>query len=127
MDRPAVTSEPRVLSATAIVGEEVVNAAGERVGKIEELMIDLDLGRVAYVVLSFGGVMGLGQKLFAIPFEALRIDPEGRDFVLNVDREKLRNAPGFDKHDWPRAADRRWGAQIHSYYGFRPYWEDPGR
>jgi sporulation protein YlmC with PRC-barrel domain len=116
-------TEPQVLSATTIIGDKVINPQGEHLGEIKELMIDLDLGRVAYAVLSFGGVLGMGEKLFAIPFQALQLRPDRHEFVLNVDKEKLKNAPGFDKNNWPSTADRTWGMKIHSYYGYEPYWE----
>ena len=125
MPQTTKESRPDVLSATSLIGDRVTNPAGEYLGKIEELMIDLDSGRVAYAVLSFGGFLGtgLGDKLFALPFQALKLDAEHECFVLDVDPEKLRKAPGFDKDHWPSTADRTWGSQIHSYYGCRPYWE----
>lgn len=113
----------RVLSTSTMVGDDVRNPGGEDLGKIEEIMIDTNSGRVAYAVLSFGGFLGMGDKLFAIPWEALRLDQEHEHFVLNVDKETLEEAPGFDKNNWPEFADRTWGAQIHSYYGYDPYWE----
>jgi sporulation protein YlmC with PRC-barrel domain len=123
MTTTTLKTEPQVLSATTIIGDKVINPQGEHLGEIKELMIDLDLGRVAYAVLSFGGVMGLGEKLFAVPFQALQLRPDRHEFVLNVDKEKLKKAPGFDKNNWPSTADRTWGAQIHKYYGYEPYWE----
>ncbi|HET9212620.1 MAG TPA: PRC-barrel domain-containing protein [Thermoanaerobaculia bacterium] len=116
-------NQPSVLSATTMIGDSVTNRSGEDLGKIEELMIDLGRGSVAYAVLSFGGVLGMGDKLFAIPFQALKLDADHECFVLDVDKEKLKKAPGFDKDHWPSTADRTWGSQIHSYYGYRPYWE----
>ena len=123
MATTTLKTEPQVLSATTIIGDKVINPQGEHLGEIKELMIDLDLGRVAYAVLSFGGVLGMGEKLFAIPFQALQLRPDRHEFVLNVDKEKLKKAPGFDKNNWPSTADRTWGAQIHKYYGYEPYWE----
>jgi sporulation protein YlmC with PRC-barrel domain len=114
---------PRVLSATTLVGETVVNHQGEDLGKIEDLMVDLHTGRVAYAVLTFGGFLGVGNKLFAIPWSALMYDPTHKVFVLNVDHDRLKNAPGFDKDNWPEFADPRWATGIHSYYGAQPYWE----
>lgn len=112
-----------MLSASTLIGDDVRNPAGEDLGKLEEIMVDTTSGRVAYAVLSFGGFLGMGDKLFAIPWEALQIDKEHEAFVLNVDRESLEEAPGFDKNNWPEFADRTWGAQIYSYYGYDPYWE----
>jgi hypothetical protein len=121
MERPSVI--PRILAASAISGKRVQNPAGEELGEIDELMVDLHSGQVAYAVLSFGGFLGMGNKLFAIPWGALALDTDETTFVLNVDKELLENAPGFDKEDWPDMADSRWGTDIHSYYGIRPYWE----
>ncbi|HEY3354031.1 MAG TPA: PRC-barrel domain-containing protein [Polyangia bacterium] len=113
----------RVLAASRLAGDRVRNAAGEDLGTIEELMIDITNGRVAYAVLAFGGFLGIGDKLFAIPWSALSLDEERRHFVLNVERSILEKAPGFNKDDWPDMADVRWGTQIFSHYGYRPYWE----
>jgi sporulation protein YlmC with PRC-barrel domain len=113
---------PRVLSAGTLCSDPVVSRTGESLGKVEELMIDLENGRVAYAVLSFGGFLGVGDKLFAIPFDALELDPENKRFVLDVPREKLEKAPGFDKSHWPDFADRRFGSDVHRYYGVPTYW-----
>jgi sporulation protein YlmC with PRC-barrel domain len=112
----------RLLSASTISGDKVRNTSGEDLGKIEDLMVDLDHARIAYAVLSFGGVLGMGGKLFAIPLEALALDADAHEFVLNVPRETLENAPGFDKNDWPDASDLDWQASIYSHYGYAPYW-----
>jgi len=113
----------RVLSAGTLAGDRVRNSAGEDLGKVEEIMIDLASGRVAYVVLSFGGFLGIGDKLFAVPWSALRIDEGEHQFVLDVDRHTLENAPGFDKDNWPDMADPSFGSSIHKHYGRTPYWE----
>jgi sporulation protein YlmC with PRC-barrel domain len=118
-----VQNEPRVLSASTLAGDRVRNPEGEDLGKIEEIMLDYKNGRIAYAVLSFGGFMGLGNKLFAIPWNALELNTDEHKFILNVDKKKLENAPGFDKSDWPDMASPEWGSKIYSYYGYRPYWE----
>src|ERR1039457_5887851 len=87
----------RVLAASTLAGDSVRNAAGEDLGKLDELMIDIPSGRVAYAVLSFGGVLGMGNKLFAVPWSALRVDEDEKFFILDVDKTKLEKAPGFDK------------------------------
>ena len=115
-----------VLSASTLEGDDVRNSQGDDLGKIEEIMLDVSSGRVAYAVLSFGGFLGMGDKLFAIPWEAMRLDQENKCFVLDVDRETLENAPGFDKDNWPEFADRSWGAEVHEHYGYEPYWKRTG-
>jgi hypothetical protein len=111
------------VKATKIIGDKVVNRAGEDLGKIEELMLDPEMGRVAYAVLSFGGFLGMGEKLFAIPFEALKLEAGHNQFSLDIAKDKLKNAPGFDKDHWPKTADRAWGTSIYTYYGYKPYWQ----
>ena len=112
----------QVMSATTMIGDEVVNPAGEDLGEMVEIMIDLDNGQVAYAVLSFGGFLGLGDKLFAVPWRALELDTENEVFVLDVDQEMLKNAPGFDKDDWPETIEQEFLAEVHAYYGYEPYW-----
>jgi hypothetical protein len=85
-------------------------------------MLDVDHGRISYGVLAFGGFLGLGEKLFAIPWEALSLDTSDHKFILNVDRATLGRAEGFDPNDWPDMADPEWGRRIYSYYGYEPYW-----
>lgn len=113
----------RVMSASTLAGDKVVNGAGEDLGKVQDLMIDTPTGRVAYAVLSFGGFLGMGDKLFAIPWDRLSLDEKNKRFVLNIDKAKLEKAPGFDKDNWPDMADPSWGSRIYSYYGSHPYWE----
>lgn len=123
MSIAAVENHPNVLMASSVIGDGVVNLAGVSLGKIEELMIDLEKGNVAYAVLSFGGFLGLGDKHFAIPFEALKLDDTREHFTLDVDKEKMKNAPGFDRNNPPKASDRTWGAQVYKFYGIKPYWQ----
>lgn len=113
---------PKILSATTMIGDDVRNPKGESLGKIEEIMIDRHTGHVAYAVLSFGGIMGIGDKLFAVPWGALTVDTGTHEFVLDVDKERLENAPGFDKKDWPSAPDRAFIDRVHSYYEVDPYY-----
>jgi sporulation protein YlmC with PRC-barrel domain len=118
-----MNEHPRVLSATKIIGNKVVNREGEQLGNIKDLTVDLDDAQIAYAVLSFGGFLGLGDKLFAIPLEAL-IFVDDQTVILDVDKEALKNAPGFDKDHWPDAAqyEAGWLLDIYEYYGYSPYW-----
>jgi sporulation protein YlmC with PRC-barrel domain len=113
----------RVLGASTLTGDSVRNTAGEDLGKIEEIMLDLASGRVAYAVLSFGGFLGIGDKLFMVPWSALTVDQSAHEFVLDVKREALEQAPGFDKNNWPDMADAAYGREVHEHYGQKPYWE----
>ncbi len=117
----------RVLSASSLSGDKVKNTSGESLGKVDELMIDLETGRVAYVVLSYGGVLGMGNKLFAVPWNAFRIDEDDKAFVLNVDKQRLENAPGFDKDNWPDMADATWSATVYEFYGTRSDYDQTTR
>ena len=113
-----------VVSASKIIGEAVVNRQDESLGEIHELVIDAEEGRLAYAVLSFGGFIGMGNKLFAIPWTAFEFSNSENKLILNVDKEKLEAAPGFDKDEkWPDFADRTWGGGVYTYYGYKPYWE----
>lgn len=116
------SDRPKALSASTLKGDGVVNARGEDLGKIEEIMIDINAGKVAYCVLSFGGLMGMGEKLFAIPWEAMTLDTDRKVFILNVDKEVLQKAPGFDKKDWPQVDAEDWLVGVYEYYGYSPYW-----
>jgi hypothetical protein len=117
------TAYPKVLSAGSLAKDKVKNLNGEKLGDIVDFMIDLDSGRVAYAVLSFGGVLGVGSKLFAIPWKAMTLDTEDHAFILDTPKEALERAPGFDKDNWPDMSDPKWGTDIHTHYGIKPYWQ----
>ena len=104
------------LSSSSITGNSVRNGNGDDLGKVEDLMIDTATGEVSYAVISFGGFLGLGDKLFAVPLQAMTVDTENHEFVLNESKERLENAPGFDKDEWPAAANTQWREQVQSYY-----------
>jgi sporulation protein YlmC with PRC-barrel domain len=113
---------PKALSSSSLTGDSVVNEQGEDLGKIEEIMIDLHSGQVAYCVLSIGGFLGMGDKLFAIPWQAMTVDTDRKVFVLNVDKETLKMAPGFDKNNWPQIDAEDWLLGVYNFYGYEPYW-----
>ena len=105
-----------VLSAQSLIGDEVRNLENQMLGRIEDIMIDVPTGRVAYAVLSFGGIMGMGDKLFALPWQGLRVDDRRRQVIVDVDKTHLRQAPGFDKNDWPDMADLSWSNRVHGFW-----------
>lgn len=113
---------PALMGANTLLGNDVYNKDGEDLGDIKEFMVDMVTGRVAYAVLSFGGVLGLGDKLFAVPWAALTLDTVNKRFMLNVPKASLSQAPGFDKDNWPAMSDRTWASGVHKFYG-APYGE----
>lgn len=94
----------RFLRATYVLQSNIINTDGQRLGDIKEMVIDTDAGKVAYIVLAFGGVAGLGEKFFAIPWHALHQSAGLGTFTLDVDKDTLQEAAGFDKDHWPTAA-----------------------
>lgn len=115
---------PRLMGADTLIGNDVCNRMNEDLGEIKEIMIDVPSGRVAYAVLSFGGFLGLGDKLFAVPWSALKLDTTNKRFVLDVTKERLKTAPGFNKDAWPDMASPTWIKDVHAYYGVKSYSEE---
>lgn len=101
-----------------LVGLNVRNPQGEKLGIVDDLVVDLQTGKVVYVALSVGGVLGIGDRLFAVPYDEFKFNygPNEKNFVLNVSKERLEGAPGFNKDQWPDFADPQWRNQIDTYY-----------
>jgi len=99
--QPMPGSKAQLFKASELIGYSVKNKQGEELGAIEELVINPQDGRIAYAVLSFGGFLGMGDKLLAIPWESLTPMPEQQSFYLDVNKEKLAETPGFDETNWP--------------------------
>jgi sporulation protein YlmC with PRC-barrel domain len=116
---------PELMGADTLVGNDVFNHKNEDLGDIKEIMLDMRSGKVCYAVLSFGGFLGMGGKLFAVPWKALTLDTKNKRFVLNVEKDRLKDAPGFDKSQWPNMSDQSWAKQIHTYYGTKPDADEP--
>lgn len=108
-----------LLSASTLRNTSVTNLRGESLGSIEDLMLDPQSGRVAYAVLDFGGFLGIGNKLFAVPLEAFRVDTANEQLVLDVTKDKLNDAPGFDKDNWPKTTDHTFIENVYGFYGKR--------
>lgn len=108
------------ISASTIIGNDVKNSAGENLGDVKDLMINPGTGEIEYAVLSFGGILGIGDKYFAVPLEAMQLDTKDEQFVLNETKERLENAPGFDKDNWPDHADGKWVHSVRNYYNLQP-------
>ncbi len=108
------------LGASTIMQFQVENSAGEKLGTIKDVIIDLSTGCASYGVLSFGGFLGLGDKLFAIPWSKLIPSEKDKTFILDVPKEKLEQKRGFDKSNWPDFSDPQWRTETYRYYGAKP-------
>ncbi|CDG81956.1 PRC-barrel domain-containing protein [Janthinobacterium agaricidamnosum] len=108
---------PSLMGADTLIGDDVYNHNEEDLGDIKEIMLDMRTGQVAYAVLSFGGILGMGEKLFAVPWERLNLDTVNKRFILDVEKDRLKNAPGFDKDHWPDMASDDWSSEISNFYG----------
>ncbi|HEX4023600.1 MAG TPA: PRC-barrel domain-containing protein [Steroidobacteraceae bacterium] len=113
---------PEVMGASTLTGDTVVDAGGEPLGKILEIMLDVPSGRIAYVVLSVQEQTAAGAKLFAVPWPALTLDSDRRRFILDVNRERLKQAPGLDPEHWPTMAQPTWASTLYEFYGVEPDW-----
>jgi|GEM_PF-1111655 len=129
-DYPA-TSElneqhPRLVRASEVMGENVVNTQDENLGDIKDLAVDMREGRIPYAVVTHGGFLAIGEKYTAVPWKALSFRQDKSEFVLNIPKDKFDNAPTFTNDNWPNFADSRWGSQVHQFFGQKPYWETYG-
>ena len=112
-----------LVKGSTFIGADVENPQGQNLGDIKDIVIDRASGRITYAVVSFGGFLGMGEKLFAVPWGAFAQPRADKDkFVLDVDKERLKNAPGFDQNNWPQMASREWVTSLYSYYNVPPYW-----
>jgi len=103
-----------------ILGKRVRNLEGEDLGNIEELVVDEVTGRITYAILTFGGFLSMGDKLFAVPWVSLTFD--GSDaYVMKANKELLKNAPGFEPNNWPDMSDPTRRSEIYKYYQEKPF------
>ena len=100
-----------------IIGSKVINLKGEALGKIGDLVVDIDTGRIIYAVIESGGFLSIGDKLFPVPWTSLAALPSEGIFFLNQSKEQMAKAPAFDKNNLPDMADMRWGEGIFKHYG----------
>lgn len=115
-----VKAKDTVLRSSDITGMTVKNAENEDLGEINDVVIDVTTGDVHYLAVSYGGFLGLGDKLFAVPVDAFRVtrgeDADEYFLTLPVDEQTLKSAPGFDQDQWPNFADKSWGDKINTHY-----------
>jgi sporulation protein YlmC with PRC-barrel domain len=129
--RMEAASQPAtdIVKLSEIIGMTVENPQRDNLGEITDVVVDPSNGNVAYAVLAAGGFLGLGEKYFAIPWGAFQPMADSDDkgdvkrLILDADKDRLQNAPGFDKDNWPDMANPEWGQTVHTYYGQQDYWQ----
>jgi sporulation protein YlmC with PRC-barrel domain len=114
-------SSSSALKASDLIGSNVENRQGESLGEISDLAIDPQSGRIAFALISQGGVLGVGTKFTPVPMNAITFSDNKA--ILDVSKDKLANAPSFDKDQWPNVSDRTQIGETYRYFGVTPYWE----
>lgn len=114
--------DTNLIPFTHLVEFEVRNYDGEELGRIEDVVLDAESGRIVYAVVSMSGLLGLGDRLFAVPWEALDWQPDDEVFNLNIERDKLLNVPAYSPEDIPAMTDSVWLDDLYEFYGIEPYW-----
>jgi sporulation protein YlmC with PRC-barrel domain len=115
-----------VTKASNLIGTQVTNLQGKNLGEIKDLVVNWrGGGYIEYAVLSFGGFLGLGDKYFAVPWEAMVLSSDKERFILNVREERLKNAPGFDKDNWPDMSRAEWAIAVYQFYDLDPTTSKP--
>jgi sporulation protein YlmC with PRC-barrel domain len=121
--RPGPRRDAVLLGTTSFYGDSAYDVAGKFLGEIEELVLDIHSGRVAYALMAVGGFMGMGRKMVPIPWSTVTVDRVYQRCIINIDLERLIDAPSPDGDPLPRMADPGWAKEIHAYFGCKPYWE----
>lgn len=116
------SSVHRAVAAGSLRGTRVHNYGGEDLGKVDDFILDLERGRITYVIVSLGGFWGIGDRLYAVPWELFSIRPGELDLFVDIDKQMLQDAPGFERSKWPDMSDPAWDAAIHAHYAQKPYW-----
>jgi len=123
-----VGTQPRAVRVSKVLDQKVRTTADENLGEVEELVVDPKNARIAFLVVSTGGFLGMGEKMHAIPWEAARAkartDKDNDELIVNVTKDRLTKAPEFKKDDWVRLNDPTYMNEVYTYYGSRPYWSD---
>ena len=120
MGRSTAHSNHQCVSSNDIDGTEVYGADGNHIGEVDHMIIDKVSGRVAYVIIAFGGFLGLGDSHYPIPWAALHYDTSLGGFRTNITEQQLKDAPQFSDDSWQ---DREWETRTHRHYGTPGYWE----
>ncbi len=110
------------IRASQFMGQNIQNSQGESVGKVSDVVLDASRGKISYVAVTYGGFLGIGNDMHAVPFEAFKFmpDPDDRDetvLVLNVTKQQMEGAKGFNESTWPNFADKAFRDSVDKRYG----------
>ena len=111
-----------LISARKVQGTDVYNIQGDHLGEVYDVMIDKRSSKIAYAVMSFGGLLGLGNSYHPLPWNVLKYDTRQGGYVVGVTKEQLQGAPMFGRDEVPAWGDRAYEQRIHDYYKTAPYW-----
>jgi hypothetical protein len=112
----------RLISSEKVEGTSVENPKGDILGHIQDLMIDKISGQVGYAVLKYGSFLGMGGKLFALPWDQLKYNADRAAYIVDLPVEQLRGAPAYEETSQPEWSDPTWNRSVHDYYGSRANW-----
>ncbi|MGL4512252.1 MAG: PRC-barrel domain-containing protein [Lacipirellulaceae bacterium] len=115
----SATHSDTIVRASTIIGCTVYNGQNESIGSVDDVVVDTKSGVIRYAAVSMGGFLGMGDKLFAVPWKSLRCERRDGEHVcvLPVNKEQLNGAEGFDQDNWPNMADRDWQSKNDRLYG----------
>jgi len=121
MADPTSITAGSLIAGQKVEGTTVFNLAGEKLGTVDDIMIDKVSGRAIYAVMSFGGFLGMGEKFHPLPWATLKYDDQKGGYVVNMDKQLLQDAPNYDSH-----SEFKWtpdyGRKVDSYYKTPSYW-----
>jgi sporulation protein YlmC with PRC-barrel domain len=115
-DEGIAVETPQVMRLSELLSLDVTNSQGEDLGAIEDIMLDWRQDRIVYMILSFGGFLGLGEKWFVIPLEQVTLDPIEQRLIFDVEPERLETAPGYDANTLPDTTDPNWDEEIRNFW-----------
>jgi sporulation protein YlmC with PRC-barrel domain len=114
---------PRFIPTNRLERYELVNEKGQDLGQVQNFVVDMLAGRIALVIVAFGGMLGISDKWFAMPWEIMAWSPEHKKFVLDMPQKVLETAPGMNKATWMEEINSDWLAKCYLHYGLAPYWD----
>jgi sporulation protein YlmC with PRC-barrel domain len=112
--------ENNIISTKKMIGADIQNIKGIKIGNVEDVMIDPESGRISFAVLRFDKPLGKPDTYFAVPVEAMKFATEGEAISLDIEEKKLNKAPEFDHNNWPIRSNRKFVKSIHEFYGSNP-------